>query len=131
MESPNQPTGGESVWVNPDEDPEEVEVYNRSQVDALHQSIVNSITSLSEAGYQFAGVATIATNPGTPDAKVFYIANGKGTYEKFGGINVTEDDVVVLYWDSSWHKVATGIASQAKLSELNEQIRSYSRMITT
>ena len=121
MESPNQPTGGESVWVNPDEDPEEVEVYNRSQVDALHQSIVNSITSLSEAGYLFSGVATSKTDPGTPDAKVFYIANGKGTYEKFGGLEVTEDDVVVFYWDSAWHKVAAGIASQEKLSELEEK----------
>ena len=118
VESPNQPTEGESVWVNPDEDPEEVAVYNRSQVDAIHQSIVNSITSLSEAGYLFSGVATSETNPGTPDAKVFYIANGKGTYEKFGGLEVTEDEVVVLYWDSAWHKVATGIASNEKLTEL-------------
>ena len=122
VESPNQPTEGESVWVNPDEDPEEVAVYNRSQVDALHQSIVNSITSLSEAGYLFSGVATSETNPGTPDAKVFYIANGKGIYEKFGGLEVTEDDVVVLYWDSAWHKVATGIASQEKLSELEKEL---------
>ena len=82
-------------------------------------SVLNQMVTTLGAGYQFAGVATIATNPGTPDAKVFYIANGKGTYEKFGGINVTEDEVVVLYWDSSWHKVSTGIASQAKLSELN------------
>lgn len=118
VESSNQPAGGESVWVNPDEDPEEVAVYNRSQVDALHQSIVNSITSLSEAGYLFSGVATSKTDPGTPDTKVFYIANGKGTYEKFGGINVTEDDVVILYWDASWHKMSTGIASDQKLSEL-------------
>lgn len=35
VESPNQPTGGESVWVNPDEDAEEVEVYSRQQTDAL------------------------------------------------------------------------------------------------
>ena len=35
VESPNQPTGGESVWVNPDEDTEEVEVYSRQQTDAL------------------------------------------------------------------------------------------------
>ena len=82
------------------------------------QNASDIITSMTNAGYVFAGVATIATNPGTPDAKVFYIANGKGTYEKFGGINVTEDDVVVLYWDTAWHKVATGIASQEKLSEL-------------
>lgn len=35
VESPKQPTGGESVWVNPDEDTEEVEVYSRRQTDAL------------------------------------------------------------------------------------------------
>lgn len=122
VESPKQPTGGESVWVNPDEDPEEVAVYNRSQVDALHQSIVNSITSLSEAGYLFSGIATFETDPGTPDAKVFYIANGKGTYEKFGGIEVTEDEVVVLKYDTAWHKVATGIASDEKLSELESEV---------
>ena len=78
----------------------------------------DTIARMVESGYLFAGIATIDTNPSTHDAKVFYIANGKGTYEKFGGIEVTEDDVVVLYWDTAWHKVSTGIASQAKLSEL-------------
>ena len=68
------------------------------------------ITSMVNAGYLFAGIATPITDPSEPNAKVFYIANGKGTYEKFGGLEVTEDDVVVLYWDSAWHKVATGIA---------------------
>ena len=85
-------------------------------------SVLNAMVTTLGAGYQFAGVATIATNPGTPDAKVFYIANGKGTYEKFGGLEVTEDDVVVFYYDTAWHKVSTGIASQAKLSELNNKI---------
>ena len=80
----------------------------------------DTIARMVESGYLFAGIATIDTNPSTPDAKVFYIANGKGTYTNFGGIEVTEDDVVVLYWDTAWHKVATGIASQAKLSELEE-----------
>ena len=91
---------------------------NQEITGQILNSVLNQMVTTLGAGYQFAGVATIATNPGTPDAKVFYIANGKGTYEKFGGINVTEDEVVVLYWDSAWHKVATGIASQAKLSEL-------------
>ena len=77
------------------------------------------ITSMVNAGYLFAGIATPTTGPGTPDAKVFYIANGKGTYTNFGGVSVTEDDVAILYWDSSWHKVSTGIASQEKLTELN------------
>ena len=85
-------------------------------------SVLNQMVTTLGAGYQFAGVATLdpATDPGTPDAKVFYIANGKGTYTNFGGLEVTEDDVVVLYWDTAWHKVSTGIASQAKLSELQK-----------
>ena len=61
-------------------------------------SVLNQMVTTLGAGYQFAGVATLdpATDPGTPDAKVFYIANGKGTYTNFGGLEVTEDDVVVL-----------------------------------
>ena len=94
---------------------------NQEITGQILNSVLNQMVNILGTGYQFAGVATIATNPGTPDAKVFYIANGKGTYEKFGGINVTEDDVVVLYWDTAWHKVATGVASQKKLTELKEQ----------
>ena len=84
--------------------------------------VLNQMVTTLGAEYQFAGVATINTNPGTPDAKVFYIANGKGTYTNFGGINVTEDEVVVLYWDTAWHKEATGIASQEKLTELESEV---------
>ena len=91
---------------------------NQEITGQILNSVLNAMVTTLGTGYQFAGVATIATNPGTPDAKVFYIANGKGTYEKFGGLEVTEDDVVVFYWDSSWHKVSTGIASNEKLSEL-------------
>lgn len=80
------------------------------------------INALRNAGYLFAGIATTDTNPEIPDAKVFYIANGKGTYTNFGSLEVTEDDVVVLYWDTAWHKVATGIATQAKLSELESEV---------
>lgn len=35
VRSSQEPTNEEPLWINPDEDPEEVEVYNRSQVDAL------------------------------------------------------------------------------------------------
>lgn len=83
-------------------------------------SVLNAMVTTLGAEYQFAGVATTATNPGTPDAKVFYIANGKGTYTNFGGIEVTEDEVVVLYWDTAWHKEATGIASADKLNQLSQ-----------
>ena len=97
---------------------------NQEITGPILNSVLNQMVNILGTGYQFAGVATLdpATNPGTPDAKVFYIANGKGTYTNFGGINVTEDEVVVLYWDSSWHKVSTGIASQEKLSELESMV---------
>ena len=87
-------------------------------------SVLNAMVDTLGAGYQFAGIAVSDTNPGTPDAKVFYIANGKGAYTNFSGLDVTEDEVVVLYYDTEWHKVSTGIASQAKLSELQTTVGS-------
>ena len=95
---------------------------NQEITGQILNSVLNAMVTTLGTGYQFAGVATIATNPGTPDAKVFYIANGKGTYEKFGGLEVTEDEVVVLYYDTAWHKVATGIASHEKLTELEQEL---------
>ena len=93
-------------------------------------SVLNAMVNTLGAGYQFAGVATLdpATDPGTPDAKVFYIANGKGTYTNFGDIEVTEDEVVVLYWDSSWHKMLTGIASKEELTELERDLGQYAEL---
>lgn len=87
----------------------------------LQQSLFAIINSLG-SGYQFVGVATPAINPGTPDQKVFYIANSKGTYTNFGGISITENEVVILYYDTDWHKLLTGIASQEKLSELEQEV---------
>lgn len=94
---------------------------NQEITGTILNSVLNAMVNTLGAGYQFAGVATTATDPGTPDAKVFYIANGKGTYTNFGDLVVTEADVVVLYWDSSWHKVSTGIAYQEKLSEIEKK----------
>ena len=107
----------------------------KKYVDGIASKTDASILSLNEgvaelkllidnlnSGYQFMGVATPETNPGTPDQKVFYIANGKSTYPTFGGIEVSEDEVVILYYDTAWHKLLTGIASQEKLTELEQQI---------
>lgn len=96
---------------------------NQEITGQILNSVLNQMVTTLGAGYQFAGVATTATNPGIPDAKVFYIANGKGIYTNFSGLEVTEDEVVVLYYDTEWHKVATGIASQAKLSELESETK--------
>lgn len=94
----------------------------------LQQSLLSMINSLG-AGYQFVGIATPSTNPGTPDQKVFYIANGKGTYINFGGINVTEDEVIFLVLDNAWHKAATGIAVKATLDEKQDKLTAGSGII--
>ena len=92
---------------------------NQEITGQILNSVLNSMVDTLGAGYQFAGVATPASNPGTPDAKVFYIANGKGTYTNFGGLDVTEDEVVILYLDSSWHKVTTGIALKSEIPDIS------------
>ena len=94
-------------------------------------SVLNAMVTTLGAEYQFAGVATKDTNPEISDAKVFYIANGKGTYTNFGSLEVTEDEVVVLYYDTEWHKVATGIAADAKLKEAVAELTEIAGKINT
>lgn len=50
---------------------------------------VSSILGSLDEGYQFVGVASPATTPGTYNHKVFYIAGESGTYSGFGGISVS------------------------------------------
>lgn len=94
---------------------------NQEITGQILNSVLNSMVDTLGAGYQFTGVATPASNPGTPDAKVFYIANGKGTYTNFGGIDVTEDEVVILYLDTAWHKVSTGIALKSEIPDISDK----------
>ena len=94
---------------------------NQEITGQILNSVLNAMVNTLGAGYQFAGVATPASNPGTPDAKVFYIANGKGIYTNFGGIDVTEDEVVILYLDSAWHKVSTGIALKSEIPDISDK----------
>lgn len=103
---------------------------NQEITGSVLQSVLNQIVNTLGTGYSFAGVATPATNPGTPDAKVFYIANGKGSYTHFGELEVTEDEVVVLYWDTSWHKVSTGIAREENLTNLGKEIATKQNALT-
>ncbi|MCR5071213.1 MAG: hypothetical protein K6A62_04730 [Bacteroidales bacterium] len=90
------------------------------------------------AGYQFMGVATPATNPGTPDQRVFYIA-GPGTYPNFDAIVIGGNKIGVFRYDTQWHadtmtypladesvttaKIADEAVTEEKLStELQEKI---------
>lgn len=72
----------------------------------LQQSLLAMINSLG-AGYQFVGIATPTTNPGTPDAKVFYITGTKGTYANFNNAVVNDGEIAILAFDTGWHKLNT------------------------
>ena len=67
----------------------------------LQNELLAMITTLGY-GYQFMGIANPDTVPGTPDAKVFYIAYTPGTYTNFNGISVT--GLCVLKYATGWVK---------------------------
>lgn len=81
-------------------------------------SLLNAIRDAFSKGYLFAGVATTDTNPGTPDGKVFYIANGKGIYTNFGGLEVTDDDDFAIFtYDDAWAKSNVTLSSGGGIAQ--------------
>ena len=66
----------------------------------LNEVLTSMVNSLG-ANYQFAGVATPSTNPGTPDQNVFYIAGQGGTYTNFNNIAIP-NGISFLIWNGSW-----------------------------
>lgn len=76
----------------------------------LQQSLLAMINSLG-SGYQFAGIAVPATNPGNPDGRVFYIASHPGTYTNFAGAVLAQNEVAILKFDTAWTKITTNIGT--------------------
>ena len=68
--------------------------------EVLNQVLNAMVTSLG-TNYQFAGVATPNTNPGTPDQNVFYMATQAGTYTNFNA-TVLPVGISILLWNGSW-----------------------------
>lgn len=58
--------------------------------------------SANTQGYQYIGIATPTTNPGTPSNKVFYFAHEAGTYTNFGSIAITQGINILKYDGTSW-----------------------------
>lgn len=63
-----------------------------------------AITDWINNGYQFKGIATPDTNPGTPDGPVFYIASEPGTYVNFNGLTIKEGETAILFQKNGWTK---------------------------
>lgn len=70
--------------------------------EVLQNALLSMINSLG-ANYQFVGIATTSTNPGTPDQNVFYLA-GEGTYTNFSNITIDVGQLGVLKWNGTWSK---------------------------
>lgn len=86
----------------------------------LQQTLISVVNSLG-SGYQFIGIATPETTPGTPDQKVFYIGSA-GTYPNFGPAVIPDGNLAVFYYDSSWHygsvafPIGDGAVTESKLA---------------
>ena len=92
----------------------------------LQQSLLAMINSLG-ANYQFAGIATPSTNPGTPDQNVFYIASAPGTYSNFGSVVLGDGDVCILAYNGSWSKMQTSLANLYAVVLARQMALSYSK----
>lgn len=90
--------------------------------DLLQQSLLAMINSLG-VGYQYVGIATPATNPGTPDQNVFYIASTAGTYTNFGGLVLTNGEIAILKYNGAWSKDSTGAATQESVNQLGQKFQ--------
>lgn len=78
----------------------------------LLQSTLFSIINTLGTGYQFAGVASSAVVPGTPDAKLFYVAEGPGIYDHFNNLVVNDGELaffIIPGGGASWYKMAVPI----------------------
>lgn len=72
--------------------------------DILQQTLVAIVDALGK-GYQFMGEATPATDPGTPDQKVCYLAMQKGIYPNFNNLGVGEFQISIFLYDGSWSDI--------------------------
>ena len=85
------------------------------------QNVLKNIVTNLGANATFAGVATPATNPGTPDGNIFYFAVETGTYPNFENITLTDYEVAFLLWNTRWSKLSLPMLKNA-VSNINKVI---------
>lgn len=90
------------------------------------QSTLESIIGSLGADYQFAGVATTSTSPGTPDQNVAYIG-GAGTYTNFGSSYTVKPGSIGLFkYNGSWTQESFFICDVANYDNAIERERKAS-----
>lgn len=80
----------------------------------LQSSLLAMINSLG-VGYQYMGLATPSTNPGTPDQNVFYIAWIPGTYANFNNEIILNNEFAILKYNGVWQKETVMISEFSAL----------------
>lgn len=95
---------------------------NQEITGSVLNSVLNAMVNTLGAGYQYAGVATPSSNPGTPDTNVFYIAAIAGTYTNMGGLVVSDGEAAILKYNGTWTKDVTGVATTEQISQLGQEL---------
>lgn len=83
----------------------------------LQQVLLAMVNSLG-ASYQFAGLAALSTDPGTPDQRVSYLAIEPGVYSYFNGVEVNVGEIAFLYFDGWWRKMSCNVPANEAQSAL-------------
>lgn len=92
------------------------------------QNTLLTIINTIGGNMQFAGVANVNTNPGTPDQNLFWIASQSGTYVNFGNIVLNPGESAVLTWkNGAFAKAILGLATDERVEELIQSLSSYRR----
>lgn len=88
--------------------------------DLLQQTLLAMISALG-VGYQFVGVATPDTVPGTPDARVCYLCVGAGNYANFGTQFVLDGtNIAICRFDTVWTNVLIDIPTKSSVVLIND-----------
>ena len=98
-----------------------------TQLNTLVDELISTCEEqLENAEQSFLGSATTSTNPGTPTGRVWYLAEGPGTYTNFGGSVVTELFAMLIYNGSAWevveHEITVDLTDYQKSAPINQII---------
>lgn len=93
---------------------------NQEITGAILQNVLKSMVSVIGENATFAGIAIPGTNPGTPDANVFYIAAETGSYPNFGGSKVITDNEIAIFnlEHGSWIKYSIPVIKTSRAAQI-------------
>ena len=95
---------------------------------AIMQNTLLTIINTIGANMQFAGVANISTNPGTPDQNLFWIASTPGTYVNFNNIVLNPGESAIIKWANNvFTKQILGLSTDERIEQVIEKYSTYKR----